>query len=231
MNSNYRTLTTLQTSVEIIQLYENTVAVKTMNSYGKSMWGGRVNYNQELGKKLKTLRLSEKLTLSECSEITGLSVGFLSQIENGKTSIAIDNLQLLADCFGVDISYFFESEARKRNVAIVRKWNRKDEKFLKRGYSASLTDEKMNMNMLPKIITLAPGQKPSGAEQYVWEGDVFFYVIDGIFMLKTGGQTYEMYPSDAAHFDARGGYSFWNSSPFVTHVFLAKKKTAEENNA
>ena len=75
-----------------------------------------MNYNQELGKKLKTIRLSEKLTLSECSEITGLSVGFLSQIENGKTSIAIDNLQLLADCFGVDISYFFESDAKKKNV-------------------------------------------------------------------------------------------------------------------
>ena len=104
-----------------------------------------MNYNQELGKKLKTIRLSEKLTLSECSEITGLSVGFLSQIENGKTSIAIDNLQLLADCFGVDISYFFESDAKKKNVVVVRKWNRKDEKFLKRGYSASLTDEKMNV--------------------------------------------------------------------------------------
>ena len=185
-----------------------------------------MNYNQELGKKIKTLRLSEKLTLSECSEITGLSVGFLSQIENGKTSIAIDNLQLLADCLGVDMSYFFESDARKKNVVIVRKWNRKDEKLLKHGYSASLTNEKMNM--FPQIITLSPGQKSSSGEQYTWDGDVFFYVIDGILMLKTGGQTHEMYPSDAAHFDARGGYSFWNSSPFVTHVFFAKKKISEE---
>ena len=66
-----------------------------------------MNDNQELGQKIKTLRLSEKLTLVECSEITGLSVGFLSQIENGKTSIAIDNLQLLANCFEVEMSYFF----------------------------------------------------------------------------------------------------------------------------
>lgn len=209
-------------------IYEKTVTEVGLNSYG-GLTGWQMNYNQELGKKLKTLRLSEKLTLSECSEVTGLSVGFLSQIENGKTSIAIDNLQLLADCFGVDMSYFFESDVRKKNVVVVRKWNRKDEKLLKRGYSASLTDEKMNMNMLPKIITLSPGQKASSAEQYVWDGDVFFYVIDGILMLKTGGQTHEMYPSDAAHFDARGGYSFWNASPFVTHVFLAKKKLPEGN--
>ena len=47
-----------------------------------------MNDNQELGQKIKTLRLSEKLTLVECSEITGLSVGFLSQIENAKEELA-----------------------------------------------------------------------------------------------------------------------------------------------
>ena len=33
-----------------------------------------MNDNQELGQKIKTLRLSEKLTLVECSEITGLKM-------------------------------------------------------------------------------------------------------------------------------------------------------------
>lgn len=35
-----------------------------------------MNFNQELGLKIKKLRLNEKLTLVECSELTGLSVGF-----------------------------------------------------------------------------------------------------------------------------------------------------------
>ena len=42
-----------------------------------------MNDNQELGQKIKTLRLSEKLTLVECSEITGLSVGFGKLLRSG----------------------------------------------------------------------------------------------------------------------------------------------------
>ena len=113
-----------------------------------------MNDNQELGQKIKTLRLSEKLTLVECSEITGLSVGFLSQIENGKTSIAIDNLQLLANCFEVEMSYFFETDSRKKDVVVKRTWNRMGAKKGDKIFCASLTDE----NTTPYIIIVtAPG--------------------------------------------------------------------------
>ena len=182
--------------------------------------------NQELGQKIKTLRLSEKLTLVECSEITGLSVGFLSQIENGKTSIAIDNLQLLADCFGVEMSYFFESDARKRDIVVTRAWNRKETPVEKNIFSTLLTDKKLDMTMQPEILTLFPDEEME-KQSHTWDGDVFFYVIDGIFTLQTGDAVHEMYPSDAAHFDGNEGYSFWNASPFVTHVFFAKKRSVE----
>ena len=185
-----------------------------------------MNDNQELGQKIKTLRLSEKLTLVECSEITGLSVGFLSQIENGKTSIAIDNLQLLADCFEVEMSYFFESDSRKKDVVVKRTWNRMGDKKGDKIFCTSLTDEASDMNMLPEILTLFPGETLE-KKHNAWDGDVFFYVIDGIFTLKTGDEIHEMYPSDAAHFYANEGYTYWNASPFVTHVLFAKKKPVE----
>ena len=185
-----------------------------------------MNDNQELGQKLKTLRLSEKLTLVECSEITGLSVGFLSQIENGKTSIAIDNLQLLANCFGVEMSYFFETDAGKKDIVIKRTWNRMGDKKGDKIFFTSLTDESKDMNMLPEILTLFPGETLE-KKYNVWDGDVFFYVIDGIFTLKVKDEIHEMYPSDAAHFYGNEGFSYWNDSPFVTHVFYAKKKPVE----
>ena len=50
-------------------------------------------------------------------------------------------------------------------------------------------------------------------------------VIDGIFTLKVEDQTEELYPCDAAHFSGKTGYTYWNSSPFTTHVFCAKKKS------
>ena len=92
------------------------------------------------------------------------------------------------------------------------------------GLETALTDEEHCMTMLPTILTLLPEQQMN-EEIYRWDGDVFFYVIDGIFTLKVEDQTEELYPCDAAHFSGKTGYTYWNSSPFTTHVFCAKKKS------
>ncbi|MFR3387025.1 MAG: helix-turn-helix domain-containing protein [Lachnospiraceae bacterium] len=99
-----------------------------------------MNFNQELGLKIKKLRLNEKLTLVECSELTGLSVGFLSQIENGKTSISIDNLQIIAKCLDVELNYFFVQDEEKQNVMITRKWSQNSSKKSDKIASTLLSD-------------------------------------------------------------------------------------------
>ena len=45
----------------------------------------------DIGKKIKKLRTNKKLTLKELSERTNLSIGFLSQLERGLTTVAIDS--------------------------------------------------------------------------------------------------------------------------------------------
>ena len=44
---------------------------------------------EELGQKINEIRNAKGMTLKDVSEKTGLSVGFLSQVERGLTSIAI----------------------------------------------------------------------------------------------------------------------------------------------
>ena len=46
--------------------------------------------NAIIGLRIKNLRTEKKYTLKYLSENTGLSIGFLSQLERGMTSIAID---------------------------------------------------------------------------------------------------------------------------------------------
>ena len=45
-----------------------------------------------VGSKLKELRTSKGMTLKELGDASGLSVGYLSQLEQGKSSIAINRL-------------------------------------------------------------------------------------------------------------------------------------------
>src|SRR5204862_362435 len=50
----------------------------------------------QLGRKIKDLRLRRGLTVQQLGEATGLSKGFISQVENSRTSPSLATLQDLA---------------------------------------------------------------------------------------------------------------------------------------
>ena len=64
----------------------------------------------EIATKINTLRKTKGMTLKDLSLASGLSIGFLSQIENGGSSLAITSLKKIADALQVPITYFFETE-------------------------------------------------------------------------------------------------------------------------
>ena len=72
--------------------------------------------NKTVGNRIKKLRTKKKMTLKELSLLSDLSVGFLSQLERGLTSVAIDTLEQLSRIFNVDISFFFIMQQMKRVV-------------------------------------------------------------------------------------------------------------------
>ena len=73
----------------------------------------------EIGAKIKKLRAEKNLTLKELNQMTNLSIGFLSQLERGLTTVAIDTLETISKALGVDINYFFT--ASREQPGIVQK--------------------------------------------------------------------------------------------------------------
>ena len=61
----------------------------------------------ELGEKLKTLRLQDRLTLVELAEKSGVSKSLLSRIEQGRSVPTITTIQKIASAFGIILSDFF----------------------------------------------------------------------------------------------------------------------------
>ncbi len=61
----------------------------------------------ELGKRLKGLRLEQHLTQEEVASEVNMSRDHLSNIENGKYPINIKTLYKLAEFYKVDMKYFF----------------------------------------------------------------------------------------------------------------------------
>ncbi|MGQ3685165.1 MAG: response regulator [Candidatus Loosdrechtia sp.] len=64
-----------------------------------------------VGKKLKFLRKSKKITQKQLAERTGLSPSLLSQIENGQIAASLTTLDKLSSSLNAKMSYFLEDES------------------------------------------------------------------------------------------------------------------------
>ena len=113
-----------------------------------------------VGKKIKTYRKAKKYTLKNLAEKTGLSIGFLSQLERGMTTIAIDSLFNLANVLDVDIMDFFDAAPKSCDDPVVHSYSRpvlsaapETVQF----YLGGAQDH--NFQIVPKLLQLMPSQR------------------------------------------------------------------------
>ncbi|MGZ3569003.1 MAG: helix-turn-helix domain-containing protein, partial [Thermodesulfobacteriota bacterium] len=62
---------------------------------------------KEIISKMRSLRKSREVSLDKLAKMTGLTKGYLSQIENSTKSPPFSTLDKIAYALGVDITYFF----------------------------------------------------------------------------------------------------------------------------
>ena len=74
----------------------------------------------QLGKRIKEQRLKKEMTLKNLSDATGLSTGFISQLERGLTTVAVDSLQKLSKALEVNLNYFFDTSNRRESSVLKR---------------------------------------------------------------------------------------------------------------
>lgn len=68
---------------------------------------------EELGRRIRKLRMDMRLTLKQVETASGLSATHLSEIERGRTSPTIGALVRIARALHKDASYFIETEERE----------------------------------------------------------------------------------------------------------------------
>jgi len=159
-----------------------------------------VSFLEHLYNKIKELRRKKELTLKELSEITGLSISFLSQIERGSTSLAITSLKKIADAFNVNISYFFTDISTNNYVT------RKDEQhpFNIEGSEVKhirLSGEFDNRKIEPFIVILPPNKEFK--EKFSHPGEEFYYVLKGEVIFKVNENNYRLREGDSIHFPSK----------------------------
>jgi transcriptional regulator with XRE-family HTH domain len=157
---------------------------------------------EDLGRKIKELRINKDLTLKDLSAKTNLSIGFLSQLERGLTTVAIDSLSNIAEVLEVNLSYFLDGPKYNKKVIL-----RSYEKEVFQVYSNQfihyhLTNDVGEKNLLPRLIEILPTNSKEDVAPYKHGGEEFIYVLEGILTLFINEEQHELYPGDSAHYNS-----------------------------
>lgn len=153
-----------------------------------------------LGQKIKELRLRNQFTLQDVSDRTGLSAGFLSQLERGLTSVAVDSLAKIAKALNVELTYFFQKPQNRQQV-VVRGYDQKIFSIENNRYIHFLLSENLgDKQLVPRIIEILPCDETEELAPYQHEGEEFVYVLEGVLTLKVDDKVMELYPGDSAHY-------------------------------
>ena len=130
----------------------------------------------DVGKKLRALRLGNNLTQEELASRLELTKGYISQLENNKTSPSMSTLFNILEVLGTDVHAFFSKES---DVVVTFKQSdfyEKEDTALKH-MIYWIVPNAVKYEMEPIMIVLQPGGDSFKDEPH--PGEEFGYVLEG----------------------------------------------------
>ncbi len=159
---------------------------------------------EHIGSRLRELRKRNKVSLLELAKCTQMSYSFLSQLENGKYSITIANLQRLAEFFGVDMVYFLQHNdpdkihvTRKSNPALPAVEEGMVYQILTTG-----DEEHMQVSRVQLPMNFPDAQHLRSHAT----GDEVLYVLSGCLSVQVGENNYVLELGDTIYYPATYGH-------------------------
>jgi transcriptional regulator with XRE-family HTH domain len=164
-----------------------------------------------VGGTIRELRKARDLTISDLSEISGVSLGHLSTLERGKSKPSVSVLQSVARALGVTVSWFFKErspELSEEREIVVRASSRK-----KLVFDSGISDELLSPHLRGELELLlcrfAPGAE-SGDKPYTHRGEEAGVVMEGSLALWVDGKEMLLNKGDSFTFESSKPHRYWN---------------------
>jgi transcriptional regulator with XRE-family HTH domain len=189
-----------------------------------------------VGRRIRELRKEKGLTLRALSDLTGRSIGFLSQVERGQSSISLTTLRELAASLGRPMAEFFGQldgelidrppdqptptvEAAARPVWTLTRASAdgSDVVFSGNRTFKLLSARTAGLTLEPLLVHIAPG----GAMEEVdpgHEGEEFAFVLKGELLYVIDGRELRLGPGDSMHLRSNVPHQIHNDGAEVTVV-------------
>lgn len=179
----------------------------------------------QLGRKIRDLRLRRGLTVQKLADATGLSKGFISQVENDHTSPSLSTLRDLATALRTSMAYLVVED--DPTLHVVRAAERPQ---LPPDGNAARTEL---LSALPKrnlelLVLELPAGPQAGEQRHSNPGEECLLCLEGRVRLLHGEQDSLLATGDSCHFDGRIPHSIENPGPAAARVLIAMTPAAFE---
>lgn len=159
----------------------------------------------KIGQKIKELRLSNDLTLSELASRCEVTKGFLSQLERDLTSPNLSTLEDILEALGTNLSEFFSEEPEEQIVFT------KDDVFLDEREDETvewIVPNAQKNAMEPIRLTIKPGKRSSMITSH--QGEEFGYVLKGRVVLVTANKKNPVRAGEVFYLSGRKSHYLYN---------------------
>jgi transcriptional regulator with XRE-family HTH domain len=162
----------------------------------------------KVGARVRSLRRERGLTIEQLAAATGLTKGFISQLERDRTAPSLSSIARICDALGVRLSHIFEPEPAP---ALVRRHERPrlDAAFATENHLLSSRDEERFQAIESEV---APGAG-AGDDLNSLPGEMeFVYVLEGSLELRVGDETHVLDQGDALTYPLSKPHTWKNAS-------------------
>ncbi|MFT4148582.1 MAG: cupin domain-containing protein [Paracoccaceae bacterium] len=160
-----------------------------------------------VGRRLRALRLEAGLSLAELAARAGLSLGALSQIERGVSSLRVRTIWPLAAALGIEASELIDEGGQGNDIYCVRSGNRRALPVRSEGIAKQLLSPP-GAALTGMTVEIEPGG--GTVEAYAHQGHEFGLVIAGEVSLIVDGTPYHLRTGDSFAFRSTLLHSFRN---------------------
>lgn len=170
----------------------------------------------DLGSNIRTVRKRKGITIASICAATGLSQGFMSQVENNKTSPSISTLEQISKALDVPLAYLLlQTEER---MQVTRQSERRQTSGGTENVSISHIGRTPHLRMT--IVELSPGAS-SGDVPHAHEGEEVHVVVRGTVTAQQGEDLYELGEGDAFSWNASVPHRVWNAGSEPAIVLIS----------
>ena len=165
------------------------------------------NDTPKVGARVRSLRRERGLTIEQLAAATGLTKGFISQLERDRTAPSLSSIARICDALGVRLSTIFEREPAPALV-------RRDERApVDNPHTLSFLLSSRDEHRFQAIESeVAPGGG-AGDELTSLPGEMeFVYVLEGSLELRVGDEVHVLEAGDALTYQLSKAHTWKNNS-------------------